>query len=150
MPYGLRLRTWSQSLGSAFDWFVPDESMPEAPNPRGHKIFRDIIETPSGNTFLYDKGKIKFWRLTFRDIKTLDKERFEHVAHGWIGSKQITMVYFGTSVIGTVESPGSMSTAGQLWGTGYITLLSEPEEVDMDFWNVELSITQFGSSQSFS
>jgi hypothetical protein len=150
MPtYGLRLRTYSRSLGSTFDWFVPDNDMPDAPNARGYEVFRDIHTTPSGNTYLYDKGKIKKWELQFSDISTISKDRLEHIAYGWMDSQQVTMVYFGTSVIGTTETVGSMETAGQLWGTGWCEIDNIPQETAMDLWNMKLTIHQFGSDQVF-
>ena len=91
MPYGLRFVTYSQNLGSRFDWFVPDCDMPESSNKRGYKVNQSIIETPFGNTFIYDMGKRKKWSLQFRDITTLSKDRLEHCYCGWLGSRQITM-----------------------------------------------------------
>lgn len=149
MSYGLRFRTYSQSLGSSFDWFMPDQDMPNESNPRGYLVGRDILTTNRGNDFLYDKYRKKQWKLVFQDIQTISKERLEFCESGWLGSRQITMVYFGTSVIGTSESPGSMSSAGQLWGTGYLSLDKIPEETAADLWDVNLTVTEFGPDQSF-
>jgi hypothetical protein len=149
MGYGLRLRTYSLTLGSAFDFFVPDRDMPTDKSPRGYNIGRDILTTPRGNSYLYDKFRKKQWKLTFEDITTLTKNSLEHIESGWLGSRQITMVYWGTSVIGTVETPGSMATAGQLWGTGYVTIDKIPEEAALDQWNLSLTIDEFGPDQSF-
>src|SRR5207302_9777802 len=95
--------------------------MVSAPNSRGFLIGRDILTTPRGNDYLYDKFKKKEWNLLFEDVTTLTKSFIEHIAYGWLGSQQITVAFFGTSVIGTVETPGSMAAADQLYGTGYLT-----------------------------
>ncbi len=149
MAYGLRFYHKSRSLGSVFDWFVPDQDCPSAPNDRGTVLFRDIIETPNGNTFIYDKGKRKEWDITFEDISTLSKDRLEFIEGGWLGSLAVTMIFFGTSVIGTNESAGSMSSAGQLWGTGYVKFDGKPKETEYNMWTLKLSIIEFGANQSF-
>lgn len=146
---GLRFRTVNQTTGSVCDWFVPDADMPEAPNTRGYEVFRDVNITPAGNTYLYDKSRLKRWELQFLDISTRSKNFLEHVSHGWIGSMQITMVYFGSSVIGTTESAGSMSAAGQLWGTGWVEQNGLPNESASDLWNFNAIIHEFGPDQSF-
>lgn len=150
MAYGLRFYHKSRSLGSVFDWFVPDADSPSAPNKRGTRISRDIIETPFGNTFLYDKGgKHKEWELTFEDISTLSKDRLEFLQAGWLGSLAITMVFFGTSVIGTSESAGSMNTAGQLWGTAFVEISDLPDETAFNLWSLKIKLTEFGPNQVF-
>lgn len=150
MPtFGLRFRTYSMSLGSAHDWFVPDQDMPDAMNSRGTEVFRDIHTTPSGNTYLYDKGKRKRWDMSFQDMTTLGMTNLQHCVSGWLGSRQITQVYYGTSVIGTLESPGSMSSAGQLWGTCWLDMPKIAQEVAFDLWNADITITEFGGDQIF-
>lgn len=149
MGYGLRFYHKSLTLGTVLDWFVPDQDMPNAPNKRGTRIFRDIIETPFGNTFLYDKGKRKEWDLEFSDIQTLSKGYLEFLESGWLQKRAITVIFFGTSVIGTNESAGSMATAGQLWGTGFIQLTDLPAESAFNLWNVNIKIIEFGTNQSF-
>lgn len=147
--YGIRLRSVAQSIGSVFDFFIPYADMPEADNPRGYDIFEDIIETPYGNTYLYSKGKRKRWQLSFQQITPRTKDALEHIAHGWLTQKQVTIVFFGTSVTGTATPPGSLQNAGQLWGTGFVRITGLPREVDVDLWNLELQITEFGTSQAF-
>ena len=150
MALGLRFRAWSQSLGTAFDWLVPDEDMPDASNKRGYKVFRDELTTKRGNTWLYDGGRVKEWQLKFLDISTTTKERLEFLESGWLGSRQIVTVYWGSSVpAGTNTTVGSIASVGQCWGTGYVSLNSLPEESDTDLWNVEMTIKEFGPDQSF-
>lgn len=148
MALGLRFRTTSLSLGSVFDYFVPDEDMPDEGNPRGFNLVEDIHETHHGNTFLYEKSKLKEWRLSFSDIQTITKEAIEHIAGGWFGKQQVTIVYFGSHVSGTTQSPGTY-TASQIWGTGYCRLDGIPRENSFDLWTFGLIIKQFGTNQAF-
>ena len=76
------------------------------------------------------------------------KELIEHSDHGWLGQQQVTVVFFGTEVTGTTQSPGTYS-ASQIWGTGYIRLDKQPDEVMFDAWSFAITITQFGTNQSF-
>lgn len=146
--YGLRFRSVAQSLGSVFDWFVPDYDMPDYPTERGYAEFRDVLTTPSGNTFIYDKSRIKKWNLIFSDITELSVRNLQHLANGWLGKKQITMVYFGTNVTGTTQSVGTYS-AGQLWGTGFLLMQGLPKEKDVNLWDVTIELTEFGTGQIF-
>jgi hypothetical protein len=149
--YGLRFRCNVLQLGTLFDWFVPDQDMPDTPNERGYKVFQDVHTTPSGNTFIYDKSRVRSWKLTFDNVSTLSKDRIEHIVTGWLGQQKVTSVYFGTSVIGTTESCGSMASAGQLFGTGFFTFTKLPSEGDLaDMWNFEIQFTEFGPNQVFS
>src|SRR5882672_7752541 len=145
MGFGIRLRSVSQTLGSTFDWFIPDDgSMPDQENPRGYLIGRDLIVTPSGNTYMYDKYRIKQWQLNFRDIPTLSKNSLEHITSGWIGQKQIVIVFAGSSVTGTTIAPGSLASVNQCWGTGYAEFTSLPKETVLDLWDCDFQLTQFG------
>lgn len=151
MSYGLRLYHKSLTLGSVFDWFIPPEDSPSAPNKRGTVTFRDDIDTPFGNSFNYEKGKRKEWQLKFEDISSTSKDRLEFINAGWLGSRAITMIFFGTSVVGTNESAGSMSSAGQLWGTGYLRITGDlPEETAFNLWTLDIKLTEYGPNQSFS
>jgi len=146
--YGLRFRTASLGLGTVCDFFVPDEDMPAEKNTRGYEVFREDTVTPNGNTFTYDKGKTKTWKLNFEAISTRTKNLIEHCDHGWMGEQQVTVVFFGTEVTGTTQSPGTYSSS-QIWGTGYIRLSAPPDEVMFDAWDFEITIKQFGTNQSF-
>jgi len=148
MAVGLRFRTYSIELGTSCDWFVPDGDMPDSENTRGTAIFRDIVTTPYGNTFIYDKGQRGEWKLNFKDISTASKNRIEFVESGWLGFRQITMVYFGTNVTGTTQSVGTYE-ASQIWGTGYVELSGRPVETDYNMWSVEMQINEFGPDQTF-
>jgi len=146
--YGLRIRTVSLSLGSFCDFFIPDEDMPAEVNTRGYEVFRDDLRAPNGNTFSYDKGRVKTWSLNFEAISTRTKDLVEHSDHGWLGKQQVSVIFFGTEVTGTTQSPGTYS-ASQVWGTGYVRLQKAPDEVMFDAWNLGITITQFGTNQSF-
>lgn len=150
MSYGLRFRSVSQSLGSTFDWFVPDSDMPDIDNTRGKNIYRDVIVGPTGNTFLYDKGKTKKWKLNFQDVSPLAMNSVDHCCSGWLGQKQITIIYFGTVTDGTaVYTPAQLASAGQCWGTGYFTMVNEPQELGLDLWTFSIEINEFGPNQVF-
>ena len=118
-------------------------------NERGYELFEDVLQTPTGNHWIYAKGRIKTWALSFEDISTRSKNHLEHMCVGWYDQQQITMVYYGTSVIGTAESPGSMLTAGQLWGTGFMRFTTKPRETAFDLWTFDTFVTEFGTNQSF-
>jgi hypothetical protein len=122
--------------------------MPDSENTRGTVLYRDIHTTPSGNTFIYDKGDRREWKLSFKDISTASKERIEFAVGGWFGHRQITMVYFGTNVTGTTQSVGTYE-ASQIWGTGYLELPSLPMETDYNMWSLDLQINEFGPDQTF-
>lgn len=149
MAYGLRFRTTSVQIGTSCDFYLPTGDMPSDQNERGYEIFEDQLTSVAGNTWLYAKGRRKIWALTFEDISTRSKEFMEHIAGGWFDKQQVTIVYFGTSVIGTTETPGSMATAGQLWGTGFVRFTSKPRETAFDLWSFDIFITEFGTNQSF-
>jgi len=87
--------------------------------------------------------------MSFFDISTRTKESLEHITHGWIGSKQITVLAFGSSVIGTSESMASMASVGQIFGTGWVDILDVPIETALDLWNINIEWTQFGVDQQF-
>ena len=147
---GLRFHSIAQSLGTSFSWYVSTADMPDAPNERGNEVFEDLIETPSGNTFIYSKGRRKSWKMDFVAISTDAKDKLEHVVSGWYNQKQITAVAYGSSVIGTLESMGSMNSVGQIWGTGYVRWSGGlPKETAYDMWNCSIQITEFGPDQSF-
>lgn len=148
MGYGLRIRTTSLSLGTSCDFFVDDADMPSDDNSRGYDVFRDDIVTPFGNTFIYDKGKTKKWTLKFELISTRQKELLEHADHGWLNNQQVSIIFFGTNVTGTTQSCGTYE-ASQIWGTGYIRVVSGPDEPMFDAWNMNIEIKQFGTNQSF-
>ena len=148
--YGIRFHTVSLSIGSSMSFFLPTEDMPDERSPRGYEVFQDVTTTPTGNSFLYGFGRIKTWEMSFLDISTDTKEKLEHICHGWIGSQQITILAFGTSVIGTTETMASMASAGQIYGTGFCQQLDQPIETALDLWNFRLLWTQFGPDQTFS
>jgi len=145
---GLRMRSISLTLGTSFDYFFPDEDMPDEVNDRGYDIFEDIHTTPTGNTYMYEKGKRKVWGLEFKDISSVTKNALEHMTHGWQKKKQITVVYFGTHVTGTNQSPGTYSSS-QIWGTGFVRLNGLPKESAFDLWNTTIIIREFGPDQNF-
>lgn len=148
--YGLRFHTISISLGTSLSFFVPDEDMPIDQNERGYELLEDIIETGRGNKFIYEKGEYRQWHLIFEAVSERTKSHIEHCVRGWRGSQQITVVAFGTSVIGTSESMASMATAGQIYGTGYLRITSgKPKERMLDMWDFEVLWTEFGPDQSF-
>ena len=148
--YGIRFHTVSLSLGSSMSWFLPTADMPDENSPRGYDVFQDIKITPTGNKFLYDHARTKAWEFTFLDITTDSKEKLEHLCHGWIGSQQITVIAFGTSVIGTSESMASMASAGQIYGTGFCQQSERPRESALDLWNFKMLWMEAGPDQSFS
>jgi len=149
MSIGLRFHTISQSLGSSCSFFVPSADMPSEPNERGYREWGYMPETPTGNTFDYRTGRTKQWSIDFEDITTLTKEFVQHCCNGWIGSKQITIVAYGSSVIGTAESMASMASVGQIWGTGYLKMKNLPKETAMDLWTFSIDINEFGPNQQF-
>lgn len=149
MGYGLRFHSISQSLGSSFSYFVQDEDMPNEDTERGYDVFEDIYETKFGNTFQYQHARKLGWTLNFQDVSRTCKDNVEHCCSGWIGSKQITVLAFGTSVIGTAESMGSMASAGQIIGTGYMRMTGKPRETGFDLWNFTIQWKQFGPDQVF-
>jgi len=145
--YYLQFYSYAQSIGSSFIWIVPDYDMPDYPSDRGYLEFRDKITTPSGNTFIYDKSKVKHWTLNFADITELSKNKLQHICNGWLGQKQITMVFFGTSANG--DDYEAAEGDGQLWGTGFVSQLGEPKEKGIDLWDYTIEITEFGANQIF-
>jgi hypothetical protein len=149
MAYGLRFHTIARNIGSSMSWYVPQADMPDEKNSRGTQLFEDRIETSSGNTFIYHKGKRKVWTMSFSSVSSDSMRKLEHVCGGWGSLSQITVICFGTSVIGTNESMGSMSLAGQVWGTGFARMEAEPTEDQFDMWSASVKFTEFGQDQSF-
>ena len=145
MPYGLRI--FHQANGTNCDFFFPDEDMPNEKNDKPYQVFRDDITTPQGNTFIYDLGKIKTWKLDFEAVSTRTKEFLELFDYGWIGNRAFSTIYFGTNVTGTLQGKGTYE-ASQIWGTGYIRIVSGPTEEIFDAWNIGIVIKQFGTNQS--
>lgn len=144
----MRIITRSLSLGSSCDWFIPEQDMPSSNNSPYEKLFEDIITTPFGNSFLYEKGKINAWQLNFESITTQSYNLLKHICNGWHGLQQVTTLFYGSHVTGTNQSAGTYS-ASQIWGTGFCRM-SNVSEVISDSWNCTIEITQFGSNQHFS
>ena len=67
--------------------------------------------------------------------------------YGWIGNRAFSTIYFGTNVTGTLQGKGTYE-ASQIWGTGYIRIVSGPTEEIFDAWNIGIVIKQFGTNQS--
>jgi hypothetical protein len=147
--YGLRFYTKSITLGTTFDFFVPDSDMPEAKNSRGNELIEDVNVTPFGNTWLYEKGKIGKWKQTYDNVTTQSMLAITHCVEGWYKQQQITIVAFGTLVSGTATPLGSLESIGQIWGTCYLRFSKPPEEEILDLWNFDLEITKFGTNQIF-
>jgi hypothetical protein len=148
MSYGLRMITKSISIGTSFDIFFSNDDMPDFPHAPGYELFEDINTTPSGNTYLYSRGKIKTWELDFKDITEFGKNALEHLCHGWAGSQQITIIYYGTAVTGTSEAAGGYSSS-QIFGTGYMRVTSKAQETAFGLWDIGVTFKQFGPDQSF-
>jgi hypothetical protein len=142
----LRFLTKSQSLGTSMDWYCPNEDDPNDKNTPITLLHEDIITTPFGNSFLYEKGKTKEWTLEFESITNDSMNKLDHICSGWYGKQQVTILYFGTNVTGTTQSIGTYE-ASQLWGTGFCRMVSRQGVLDM--WNCTLKITQFGTNQVF-
>lgn len=142
--YGLRV--FHQANGTNIDFFFPDEDMPNEKNTRGYQIFRDDMTTPNGNTFVYEKGKIKSWQLDFEAISTPTKEMLERFDYGFLRQRPFSTVYFGTNVTGTTQGRGTYE-ASQVWGTGYIRITSGPTESMFDAWDMSITIKEFGTNQ---
>ena len=147
---GLRFDTKSLTLGTTFSFFVPEQDMPDEPNKRGYELFEDINVTPSGNTFLYEKGKQYQMSLSWKDIHTPTKDAIEKCVYGWHQQKQITIVSYGSSVNGTITTLGSLASVGQVYGTGFMRFSAVPEENSVDLWNFETIWKTFGTNQNFS
>lgn len=150
MSIGLRFYTKSMTLGTYTDWLVPDEDMPNYPVEFGYDVHRNVLSTPEGNSYLYDRGKTKNCKFIFEDIVPLSKTWLEHICHGWVGSRQVTILFFGSSVWSTTTTPGSLNSVDQCIGTGYCTIVGRPQEGNMDLWTLEVEWTQFGPNQIFS
>ncbi len=148
MSNGLRFHSISQSLGTSFSWFVPSADMPVEQNTRGYDVYRDELTTPRGNTWLYDKGKRRTWTLDWQMVTTDTKMKCEHIFCGWLGSRQICVVAYGSSVIGTTESMASMASVGQIWATCFVKM-SKPKESVFDLWDFTMDLIEFGQDQSF-
>jgi len=148
MSLGLRIRTISLGLGTNLDYFFPNYDMPDEVNERGYEAFEDVYTTPNGNAYIYGKGRIKTWDLHFRDVTSRTKDFLEHMASGWLTEQQISVIFFGSHVTGTTQSPGTY-TASQIWGTAYIRI-SKPKETAYDLWDIDANIREFGPDQSFS
>jgi hypothetical protein len=149
MALGLRFDTKSLALGSTFSFFVPSQDMPDEPNKRGYELFEDIDTTPSGNTFIYEKGEQKQIHLSWKIIHVSTKNAIEHCVKGWHRQKQITIVSYGSSIAGTVTTLGSLASVGQVYGTGFLRFVSLPEEISLDLWNFETVWKEFGTNQLF-
>lgn len=149
MSYGLRMRTTSISIGSTYDYFFPDDGMPDFPHSPDTELFEDIHTTPSGNTYVYARGSRKSWELNFKDIPENTKIALEHLAHGWAGSQQVTIIYYGTAVTGTTDVPSAYA-ASQIFGTGYLRITGKPTETAYGLWDVGVTFKQWGPDQSFS
>ena len=148
MSYGLRFYTISQSLGTSHDYFVQNGDMPETDSARGYERFSDFHTTPTGNTFIYDKARIKDWNINFVEVTTEAKDSMQHICDGWMGLKQITAVYFGTLVT-SGASLSTLASGGQCYGTCFLEMVGKPREVALDLWNFEVHIREFGPDQSF-
>ena len=146
--YGMRFYTVAQLLGTSMDWFVPTEDMPDEDSERGFLSKRDIHTTQSGNTYVYDKYKNKNFNMKFSHISTASKEKLEHICDGWLGNKQLTVLYFG-SLVNSATSLSTLASQGQVFGTGYCMLNGLPKETALDLWTLELSFNEFGTNQSF-
>jgi len=144
MPYGLRV--FHQANGTNIDFFFPDEDMPSDKTFRGYLTFRDDITTPFGNTFVYEMGKVKNWKLDFESISTNTKEMIERFDYGFLGLRPFSTIYFGTNVTGTTQGKGTYE-ASQIWGTGIIRITSGPSEPMFDAWDLSIELTEFGTNQ---
>lgn len=117
MPYGLRMRSSALSMATTFDYFFPNDGMPDFPHTPKSQLFETIHTTPSGNAYMYSRGKIKVWDLNFLDVPTYTALALQHICEGWAGSQQIVVVFYGTAVTGTTDTPGNYD-ASQIWEQG--------------------------------
>ncbi len=147
--YYLKFFYNSLALGTSGTYTVPDYDFPVEANTRGYEVFRDMHRTPTGNTWIYEKSRIKRWSpMSFEDSTTTTKNGIEHAAHGWIGNAIINVLAFGTCNVGTLTMAECLA-AGQIWGTCFIEFDSLPKETALDLWTFSISITEFGPNQSF-
>jgi hypothetical protein len=136
------------TLGSTYDFFVPDGDMPDENNSRGYTVSRDINTTYGGNTFVYEKSKIRKWSMSFNDVSTATKDSLDFIANGFFKQRPIGICYYG-SLVTAGATPSTMFTQGQCWGTCLIELDGMPKETAYGLWSFGLNLTEYGTEQAF-